>query len=88
MRSESVASLSVDGPLSCFEFGDSRIRFRTSDHLRRYVSVKQWDNGYIVVDADYDGKNVEEYIDLVPILRNLYRDPETFCAPIKEVVAR
>lgn len=84
----SAARLSVDGPLSCFEFGDYRIRFRTSDLLRKYLAVRQWDEGYLVVDADYDGRRIEEYIDLVPILKNLYLDPVAFCAPIKEVVAK
>ena len=30
-------------------------------------------------------KPEEEYIDVVPILENLYFDPDTFLAPIKEV---
>ena len=27
----------------------------------------------------------EEYIDLIPVLKNLYFDPDTFLTPIKEV---
>lgn len=38
-------------------------------------------------DGEYkqNDKQEEEYIDLVPILENLYFDPDTFLAPIKEV---
>jgi hypothetical protein len=40
----------------------------------------------LVVMAKYRNLNeVEEYIDLLPILQNLYYDVETFLAPIKEV---
>lgn len=47
---------------------------------------KEWDNGYIVVMADYEGLGeTEEYIDLLPILKNLYINPETFLKPIKSV---
>ena len=36
--------------------------------------------------ADYEGLGeTEEYIDLLPILKNLYINPETFLKPIKSV---
>jgi hypothetical protein len=48
--------------------------------------VKKWDYGYIVVDADYDTLGeVEEYIDLVPVLKNLYFDVDQFLSPIQEM---
>lgn len=83
-----TARLSCDGPYTCFSFGSHCIRFRTSRNLRRYLNVKTWDRGYIVVEAEYDGQNgpVEEYIDLVPILENLYLDAEAVFAPIEEVL--
>ncbi|MGP1577634.1 MAG: DUF7724 family protein, partial [Treponema sp.] len=37
-----------------FEFNEYSIRFRTSSHLRKYTEIKTWDNGYLVVTADYD----------------------------------
>lgn len=50
------------------------------------MDVKEWDNGYIVVMADYEGLGeTEEYIDLLPILKNLYINPETFLKSIKSV---
>ena len=54
--------------------------------IKRYTEVKEWDKGYIVVMADYEGLGeTEEYIDLLPILKNLYINPETFLKPIKSV---
>lgn len=62
------------------------IRFATSAKLERYTRIVEWDKGYIVVMAKYENLNeVEEYIDLVPILRDLYYDVDTFLEPIKEV---
>lgn len=83
-----TANLSVNGAYSSFTFGPYNIRFRTSSKLKAYNKIKKWDNGYIVVDATYSGFDspVEEYIDLVPILENLYFDPSAFLQPIKEVV--
>lgn len=82
----SKAVLSSNGNMTSFSSGSHTIRFRTSQHLRRYTRVKKWDHGYIVVDADYDTLGeVEEYIDLVPVLKNLYFDVEQFLSPIQEV---
>lgn len=52
-----------------------------------YTEVKEWDNGYLVVMAKYKQNHnpEEEYIDLVPIIQNLYFDTENFLAPIKRV---
>lgn len=82
-----VAVLSNDGDLTSFTYGPTTIRFRTSPKLRRWLNVKDWDAGYIVVDGEYTGQDapVEDYIDLVPILNRLYLDPDEFLDPIKEV---
>ena len=46
----------------------------------------EWDNGYIVVMAKYEGSGEEEeYIDLIPILENLYFDVDDFLKPIQKV---
>lgn len=72
--------------LTSFRYGGYNIRFRTPSILKKYTEVKEWDNGYLVVMADYDGIGItEEYIDLVPILQNLYIDPETFLKNIQTV---
>jgi len=54
--------------------------------LERYTRVLEWDHGYLVVMAKYTGMGeTEEYIDLIPILKNLYFDVDEFLRPIKEV---
>jgi hypothetical protein len=85
-NSRSVAFLSSNNDMTSFHYENQTIRFRTSEKLIRYTSVKEWDNGYIVVMAKYAGiGEIEEYIDLVPILQNLCIDKETFLNPIKTV---
>lgn len=81
------ATLSNTGELTVFSYGNHIIRFRTSPHLERYVDIKTWDKGYIVCSAKYDNASEpeEEYIDLIPILENLYFDASSFLEPIQKV---
>ena len=81
------AVLTNDGKYTIFEFNNQRVRFVTSDKLERYTKVVEWDNGYLVVMAKYkqNAEPEEEYIDLVPILQNLYFDADKFLEPIKGV---
>lgn len=80
------AILSSKGEFTSFSFNDTVIRFRTSPRLERYTKVIEWDKGYIVTMAKYQGKDEEEeYIDLIPILENLFIDADTFLQPIKKV---
>lgn len=82
-----TAILNSQGNMTHFYFGDKHIRFQTAECLERYVSVKEWDNGYIVVMAKYEGiGEIEEYIDLCPILDNLYINKEEFLKPIETVI--
>lgn len=81
-----IATLSHDGDMTSFKYGGENIRFRTSSALQRYTTIKQWDNGYLVVMARYDDLGeVEEYIDLQPILKNLCIAPNDFLKDIKDV---
>ena len=80
------AILSSEGEYTIFEFNADRIKFATSNRLERYTKILEWDQGYLVVNARYKGVGeVEEYIDLIPILENLYYDVEKFLKNIKEV---
>ncbi len=84
---EDMARIKVDGKYSIFTFRDKCIRFRTSTKLKRYLRVKEWDNGYLVVDADYSTLGeTEEYVDITSILKDLYIDAQSFLDPIKGVV--
>ncbi len=80
------AILTSDGNFTIFEYNNEKIRFATSKRLEKYTKVVEWDYGYLVVMAKYQGMDeVEEYIDLISILENLYYDVEAFLKPIKEV---
>jgi hypothetical protein len=62
------------------------IKFLTSKNLEKYTSIVEWDNGYLVVmSKNYNQEECEDYIDLIPILRNLYMDEEEFLKDIKGV---
>jgi len=41
--------------MTSFKYGDYNIRFRTPSILKKYTEIKEWDNGYLVVMADYEG---------------------------------
>lgn len=86
MRNEE-AYLSNDETYSIFKYNDYVIRFLAPYSLERYTKVIEWDNGYLVVMAKYEHNDVEEeeYIDLVPVLNNLYFDAYEFLKPIKKV---
>ena len=80
------AILSSDKVFTSFMFNGHKIRFKTSPRLEQYTKIVEWDNGYIVVMAKYEGcDEEEEYIDLIPILENLYFDVNSFLKPIQKV---
>lgn len=84
MKGEAI--LSKVGEFTCFQFDGFIIRFRTSSKLEMYTEVVEWNHGYLVVMAKYKGCEMEEeYIDLIPILQNLYFDVEDFLNKIQKV---
>lgn len=86
MEKPTQAVLSNYDGMTSFRYAGYNVRFRTPKILKKYVGVKEWDKGYLVVMADYDGLGVvEEYIDLIPILKNLYVDSEAFLKNIQSV---
>ncbi len=87
MTEQGLATLSSGNGFTSFSYGGHVIRFRTSPNLERYTRIKEWDNGYLVTMARYSTlpEEEEEYIDLVPVLENLYFDPQAFLKPIRNV---
>ena len=81
------AILSNRDGFTVFQFGRHVIRFRAPYSLEKYTKIKEWNKGYLVVDAKYqhNSQDEEEYIDLIPILQDLYIDPAVFLAPIEGV---
>ena len=86
MAGSGCARLSSSGSYTTFSYGETTITFLTSKDLDRYLKVLTWDRGYLVVLAQFKSRPAEEeYIDLLPILANLYMDADAFLSPIKEV---
>ena len=56
---EGRAILSSEGRYMSFSYGGNTIRFLTSPRLLRYEKVLKWDNGYLEVIANYNGKEEE-----------------------------
>ena len=74
-----IATLGNEKNYTVFKYGNHVIRFAAPYSLEHYTEVKEWDKGYLVVMAKYkDLEEVEEYIDLVPILERLYYDVDEF----------
>ncbi len=84
---EDTAVLSSFKNYTTFSFGGKTLTFRTCNGLEKYVKVLTWDNGYIEVLAKYRQRDheIEEYIDLEPVLNGLYMDKDAFLSPIKNV---
>lgn len=85
-----TARLFSESSYTLFQFGSETIKFIAPRCLEKYEKVLTWDKGYIVVMTKYSYSKelVEEYIDLVPILKDLYIDVEKFLTPIKKVEVR
>ena len=77
---DGIAVLSSFDSYTTFSHGGTTLTFRTCDGLERYTSVKLWDHGYIEVMAKYrhEKDDIEEYIDLIPVLDELYMDKNAF----------
>ena len=84
---EDTAILSSFDKYTTFSFGGKTLTFRTCDGLEKYTKVILWRDGYIEVMAKYrqEDEEIEEYIDLTPVLEGLYMDKDRFLAPIREV---
>lgn len=79
--------LSSQGQYTKFACNDLVITFMHGKDLIKYLSVKEWDKGYLVVECLGKVKGeYEDYIDLAYIMENLYMDPEESLRGVKAVV--
>ena len=87
MNENDTAYLSSFDKYTTFSFGGKTLTFRTCDGLEKYTKVLLWDHGYLEVLAKYrqNDHEIEEYINLEPVLDRLYMDKESFLKPIKNV---
>ena len=86
-NTQNTATLGNSDGFTEFRFRDALIRFHALYSLEHYTRVNRWDAGYLVADAKYshNAGDEEEYIDLVPILKDLFIDSGAFLSPIKNV---
>ena len=84
---KNTAVLSSFDNYTTFSYNGKTLTFRTCNGLERDIKVLTWDNGYIEVLAKYrqEEKEIEEYIDLEPVLEGLYMDKDEFLGQIKKV---
>ena len=84
---DNEAVLSSFDRYTTFSFNGKTLTFRTCNGLERYTRVLLWDHGYLEVMTKYRHRDeeIEEYIDLEPVLENLYMDKESFLKPIQKV---
>ena len=86
MTDDSYGVLSSEGRYTKFSFNGNVITFMHGKDLIKYLAVKEWDNGYLVVDCLGKAKGeYEDYIDLSYIMRNLYMDPDQSLKGVKGV---
>ena len=90
MDNVGTAILSSFDKYTTFSHAGKTITFRTCDGLERYTKVLLWDHGYIEVMSKYSHQDheIEEYIDLEPVLEGLYMNKNLFLDPIKEVTIK
>ncbi len=82
----SIATLSKAGAYTRFAFNGKVISFLHGKDLERYLTVKEWKDGYLVVDCLGRVKGrYEDYIDMPYILEMLYMNPEEYLKGLKGV---
>ena len=87
---DTAAYISSRGDVISFSHKGRVIRFRGPYSLEKIERVVEWDHGYLVVMANYSNTEgtVEDYIDLIPILEDLYIDADAFLRDIETVEVR
>ena len=73
------ATLSNSGRYTQFSYNGRTITFMHGKDLLKYLRVKEWKDGYLVVDCLGRVKGqYEDYIDMPYILERLYMNPQAF----------
>ncbi len=86
MENKQYATLRNNGKYTQFSCKDRTITFVHGKDLIKYLSVVEWDQGYLVVNCmGKVKKEYEDYIDLTHILQKLYMNPESYLEGINEV---
>ena len=73
------ATLSNSGRYTQFSYNGRTITFMHGKDLLKYLRVKEWQDGYLVVDCLGRMKGqYEDYIYMPYILERLYMNPQAF----------
>ena len=80
------AFLTCTGRYTKFIFKGKTITFMHGKDLLKYLRVKEWKDGFLIVDCLGEIKGqYEDYIDMPYILEKLYMDPETYLSGMQGV---
>ena len=86
IQDRDYAVLTKKDRYTIFSYNGQSITFLHGKDLLQYLSVVEWDHGYLVVQCLGKEKGTyEDYIDLPYILENLYMDPAEYLGGIQEV---
>ena len=81
---QSQAVLTSSGGCTKFVFKGKTITFMHGKDLLKYLQIKEWEDGYLVVDCLGKVKGTyEDYIDMPYILEKLYMDPKAYLSGMK-----
>ena len=81
------ATLSNSGRYTQFSYNGRTITFMHGKDLLKYLRVKEWQDGYLVVDCLGRMKGqYEDYIDIPYILERLYMNPQVFLHGLQGVI--
>lgn len=84
--SHSHAVITNSGRYTKFMFKGKTITFMHGKDLLKYLKVKEWKDGYLVVECLGKVKGqYEDYIDMPYILESLYMDPQTYLSGLEGV---
>ena len=84
--SHSHAVITNSGRYTKFMFKGKTITFMHGKDLLKYLKVKKWKDGYLVVECLGKVKGqYEDYIDMPYILESLYMDPQTYLSGLEGV---
>lgn len=82
----SFAILTKDGRYTKFIYNGKTITFMHGKDLLKYLRVKEWKDGYLVVDCLGKVKGqYEDYIDMPYILEMLYMNPKAYLGGMRGV---
>lgn len=84
-----TAYLYNDGDYTFFKVGQEIVKFRTSPYLEKYVEVKEYADGYLVVDLKLlkSDKVYEDYLDIKGIFNEIELDT-SILSQVSEVIIK